>query len=81
MSNRDLEKEPVNEHEAEAPSTVLAGRGTGLPCAYCHQPIIGEIEYEVFDACANPGGDTSTRVHVRCYEPWRARQSQAKWRS
>jgi len=81
MSDRDLEQEPLDEHEAEAPSTVLAGRGTGLPCAYCHQPIIGEIEYEVLEASATPGAGASTRVHARCYESWRARQSQAKWPS
>lgn len=60
----------------ESPDRVLAGPGSGSPCAYCHQPIVGEVEYEVLAPNVPTGaaGQSPPRVHVRCYEPWRAQQ-------
>lgn len=55
---------------------VLAGPGSGLPCAHCHQLItVGEIEYEIPEVAeaAEQGAQQPTpRLHVRCYESWRA---------
>lgn len=57
------------------PLKVWAGQGSGLPCAYCDQPIaIGEVEYEV-DVLEHPADVPSSRsplrFHVKCHDRWR----------
>lgn len=56
---------------------VLAGRGSGLPCAHCHELIsAAEIEYEILDPVdqAQPTAQhAALRLHLRCYDSWRAR--------
>jgi hypothetical protein len=57
------------------PLKVWAGQGSGLPCAFCHQPIaIGEIEYEV-DVLEHPpyvpSSRSPLRFHVKCHDRWR----------
>lgn len=55
---------------------VFAGRGSGLPCAHCHESITAaEIEYEVIepgDATGSEAQPPTSRFHLRCYESWRA---------
>lgn len=55
--------------------TVLAGHGSGLPCAHCHQLIApGEVEYEVItpENAAGSNAQPAPRLHLRCYDSWRA---------
>ena len=50
-----------------APESVFAGKGVGLPCSLCEQPITSnEYEFEY----ANGGGEVP-RFHLRCQEIWR----------
>jgi hypothetical protein len=55
---------------------VLAGRGSGLPCAHCHELITAaEVEYEIVesaDAADSIAQQPTPRLHLRCYESWRA---------
>ena len=49
------------------PRTAFAGKGSGLPCSLCEQPISAhQYEFEY----ANGGGEIS-RYHLRCQEIWR----------
>ena len=51
------------------PENAFAGRGSGLPCSLCEQPIeASEYEYEY--ECAT-GGDHIPRFHLRCHGIWR----------
>jgi len=50
-----------------APDSAFAGKGSGLPCSLCEQPITpDEYEFEY----AN-GGVEVPRFHLRCQEIWR----------
>jgi hypothetical protein len=64
---------PPVEH---APLKVWAGRGSGLPCAHCEQPIgINEVEYELSVAAvsARLQADRGVlRLHLKGHNPWRA---------
>ena len=55
---------------------VLAGRGSGLPCAHCHGLITAaEIEYEIIEpveAADSKAQHPTPRLHLRCYDSWRA---------
>jgi hypothetical protein len=55
---------------------VLAGRGSGQPCAHCHELIsAAEVEYEIVesaDAADSKAQQPTPRLHLRCYESWRA---------
>ncbi len=57
---------------------VLGGRGSGLPCAHCHEVIHAhEVEYEIIEPTDGPGQSPqqpTPRLHLRCYEPWRAKE-------
>ncbi|HZT04281.1 MAG TPA: hypothetical protein VFA39_18680 [Steroidobacteraceae bacterium] len=49
-----------------APETAFAGRGSGLPCSLCEQPIAAnDYEFEY----ANGDGEIP-RFHVRCQAIW-----------
>jgi hypothetical protein len=49
-----------------APESAYAGRGSGLPCSLCEQPIsANEYEFEYPD-----DGGKSRRFHLRCREAW-----------
>ena len=49
------------------PQTAFAGKGSGLPCSLCEQPIAPhEYEFEY----ANGDGEVP-RYHLRCQEIWR----------
>ena len=48
------------------PGNALAGKGSGLPCSLCEQPISAR-EYEVEYSC--DGGEIP-RFHVRCQAIW-----------
>jgi len=55
---------------------VLAGRGSGQPCAHCHELIsAADVEYEIVES-ADPADSKPRqprpRLHLRCYESWRA---------
>ena len=50
-----------------APQSAFAGKGVGLPCSLCEQPIT-ENEYEF--EYTNGGGEVP-RFHLRCQEIWR----------
>jgi hypothetical protein len=50
-----------------APESAFAGKGVGLPCSLCEQPITeGEYEFEYAQ-----GGGGPPRFHLRCQEVWR----------
>jgi hypothetical protein len=50
-----------------APESAFAGKGSGLPCSLCEQPITpSEYEFEYTD-----GGREVPRFHLRCQEIWR----------
>ena len=55
---------------------VLAGRGSGLRCAHCQELITAaEVEYEIVepvDAADSNAQHARPRLHLRCYESWRA---------
>jgi hypothetical protein len=55
---------------------VLAGRGSGLRCAHCQELITAaEVEYEIVepvDAADSNAQQGRPRLHLRCYESWRA---------
>jgi hypothetical protein len=56
---------------------VLGGRGSGLPCAHCHEVIHAhELEYEIIetDSAGRKPQRPTPRLHLRCYESWRATQ-------
>ena len=58
-----------------APESVFAGKGSGLPCSLCEQPItLDEYEFEYAS-----GGDEFPRFHLRCQEIWRL--VLAEWRT
>lgn len=49
-----------------APENSFAGRGSGLPCSLCEQPITAseyEFEYAI-------DGDEVPRLHLHCQEIW-----------
>ena len=49
-----------------APQTVFGGKGDGLPCSLCEQPIAAsdyEFEYAI------SGGEVR-RFHLRCHDIW-----------
>jgi hypothetical protein len=48
------------------PQSAFAGKGSGLPCSLCGQPISAH-EYEL--EYASGDGETP-RFHVRCQEIW-----------
>ena len=48
------------------PASAFAGKGSGLPCSLCGQPI-SEHEYEFEYAI---GGGEIPRFHVRCQTIW-----------
>jgi len=51
----------------EAPESAFAGKGSGLSCSLCEQPIAAsEYEFEY----ASDGGEVP-RFHLRCQEIWR----------
>ena len=58
-----------------APESSFAGKGSGLPCSLCEQPITAH-EYE-FES-ADDGGKVP-RFHLRCQEIWRL--VLAEWRT
>jgi hypothetical protein len=55
---------------------VLAGRGSGLRCAHCDELITAaEVEYELIEpeeAADSKAQRSTPRLHLRCYESWRA---------
>jgi hypothetical protein len=57
---------------------VLGGHGSGLPCAHCREVIHAhELEYEIIEPTDGPGPTSqqpTDRLHLRCYESWRARR-------
>jgi hypothetical protein len=48
------------------PESAFAGKGSGLPCSLCEQPIFAH-EYELEYAS---GDGEIPRFHVRCQEIW-----------
>lgn len=58
-----------------APESAFAGKGSGLPCSLCEQPITPD-EYELEYA---DGGRDVPRFHLRCQEIWRL--ALAEWRT
>jgi len=48
------------------PESAFAGKGSGLPCSLCEQPISAH-EYELEYASGDGG---IPRFHVRCQEIW-----------
>jgi hypothetical protein len=58
-----------------APESAFAGKGSGLPCSLCEQPITpNEYELEYAD-----GGRDVPRFHLRCQEVWRL--ALAEWQT
>lgn len=54
-----------------APESAFAGKGSGLPCSLCEQPITAS-EYEFEYAGAGDGdGGAIPRFHLRCQGIWR----------
>ena len=51
------------------PASAFAGRGSGLPCSLCEQPILPD-EYEYEFEYAKRGREIP-RFHLRCQEIWR----------
>ena len=79
MSDAHREFAPGMPHGLDdGPGRVLGGRGSGLPCAHCHEVIHAhELEYEIIEPTDCPGTKSQEpppRLHLRCYESWRARQ-------
>ena len=57
-----------------APQTAFGGKGDGLPCSLCEQPIAAsdyEFEYAV-------SADEIRRFHLRCHDVWQV--VLAEWR-
>lgn len=55
-------------HLPQSPASSLwGGRGSGLACAVCGDPIPPEqVEYEI----ADPRGGESLRFHLPCHTQW-----------
>ena len=59
----------------EAPESVFAGKGSGLLCSLCNQPVTAnDYEFEYGN-----GGGKVPRFHLRCQEIWRS--ALAAWRN
>jgi hypothetical protein len=76
-ARRTLDSGADEEQRFEGPlQRVLAGRGSGQPCAHCHELITAaEVEYEIVesaDAADSKAQQPKPRLHLRCYESWRA---------
>jgi hypothetical protein len=77
QARRTLDSETDEERRFEDPlQRVLAGRGSGQPCAHCHELIsAAEVEYEIVesaDAADSLAQQPTPRLHLRCFEAWRA---------
>jgi hypothetical protein len=64
LANRKIEAGAL---PRAAPVCAFAGKGVGLPCSLCEQPIT-EDEYESEYAT---GGGEARRFHLHCQEVWR----------
>ena len=54
----------------DPPANVWGGHGTGALCEVCGEPIgPDEVEYEVHLTVDRP---LTCRLHLQCYEVWRA---------
>jgi hypothetical protein len=76
-TRRTLDSGTDEERRFEAPlQRVLAGRGSGQPCTHCHELIsAAEVEYEIVESADTAGSKAqqpTPRLHLRCYESWRA---------
>jgi hypothetical protein len=50
-----------------APASIWGGRGSGLPCAVCGDPILpNQVEYEISES----SGVDSLRFHLPCHAVW-----------